>query len=110
MLALLNDLHRAGTTLLVSTHDTDLAYEWGDAAWVLRDGRMAAQGLMAEILRDPETLRRAHLKLPALLDFGLAIQKAFPMLAGQPLPGSHEEMLELIQQLRLATTAPVRDS
>ena len=28
MLALLKRLHQAGTTLVISTHDTDLAYEW----------------------------------------------------------------------------------
>jgi cobalt/nickel transport system ATP-binding protein len=32
MLALLNRLHRAGTTIMISTHDTDLAYEWAEEA------------------------------------------------------------------------------
>lgn len=109
MLALLNDLHKAGTTLLVSTHDTDLAYEWGDEAWVLRDGRIAAQGLIAEILRDPETLRQAHLKLPALLDFGLAIQEVYPALAGQPLPATREDLVQYLQQIRCAL-APTETS
>jgi cobalt/nickel transport system ATP-binding protein len=30
MLDLLNDLYRVGTTLVLSTHDTDLACEWAD--------------------------------------------------------------------------------
>jgi cobalt/nickel transport system ATP-binding protein len=44
MLGLLNDLHRSGTTLVISTHDTELAYEWADEAWLLGNGRITAQG------------------------------------------------------------------
>lgn len=102
MLALLNGLHESGTTLLISTHDTDLAYEWGDEAWVLGEGRIAAQGPMAEVLRDRQTLRQAHLKIPALIDFGLAIHEAFPETANQPLPANHERMVQIIRDLRLA--------
>lgn len=102
MLALLNRLHKTGATLVISTHDTDLAYEWGDEAWVLGEGRIAAQGPTTEVLRDRETLQRAHLKVPALVDFGLAIHEAFPALAGDPLPANHECMVQIIRDLRLA--------
>jgi cobalt/nickel transport system ATP-binding protein len=103
MLCLLNDLHRAGTTLMISTHDTDLAYEWGDEAWVLRNGRIAAQGSTHAVLRDRTTLREAHLKIPALVDLGLAIQQALPMFAGRALPATREDMVQLIQQLAPAS-------
>jgi cobalt/nickel transport system ATP-binding protein len=102
MLSLLNDLHQAGTTLVISTHDTDLAYEWGDEAWVLHQGRIAAQGPMAAVFRDPNTLRDAHLKLPALVDFGLALQEVYPNLGEQPLPANRDELLHRIQQIRYA--------
>lgn len=100
MLALLNGLHEAGTTLVISTHDTDLAYEWGDEAWVLGDGRIAAQGPTTAVLRDRATLRQAHLKVPALVDLGLAIHEAFPALVDQSLPATREQMVQLIRQLR----------
>ena len=44
MLNLLGRLHQTGTTIVISTHDTDLAYEWAEEAWVLMDGHIAAQG------------------------------------------------------------------
>jgi cobalt/nickel transport system ATP-binding protein len=98
MLGLLNELHRAGTTLVISTHDTDLAYGWANEAWVLVDGGVAAQGPIREVLSDRLTLRRAHLKIPWLIDLGLAIGDAFP-------PATQEELIQRLQQLRLASVA-----
>ncbi len=98
MLGLLSELHRAGTTLVISTHDTDLAYEWANESWVLGDGHIAAQGPMAEVLRDRATLREAHLKIPWLVEMGLAI-------GAEPLPATHDELIQRIRELRLASVA-----
>lgn len=97
---LLDDLHQAGTTLLVSTHDTDLAYEWADEAWILVEGRVAAQGQMSTLLKDPETLQRAHLKIPTVLDLAWAMNEAFPELADQPLPRTPGDLIRMIRELR----------
>lgn len=102
MLGLLNGLHRAGTTLVVSTHDTDLAYEWGDEAWILHDGRFAAQGPMNQILHNRAMMHQAHLKVPVLLELGLAMREAFPAIANEPLPTSREQLIEEIEQMRQA--------
>lgn len=105
MLALLKKLHQAGTTLVISTHDTDLAYEWANEAWVLGDGRVMAQGPIGEVMKDRATLRQAHLKVPWLIELGLAIRETHPELAAQPLPGTQDELIQQIQQLRLVSVA-----
>src|SRR5580658_5762525 len=56
MLRLLGRLHEAGTTIVISTHDTHLAYAWAEEAWVLMDGHIAAQGPIEEVLREREVL------------------------------------------------------
>jgi cobalt/nickel transport system ATP-binding protein len=99
-LGLLDELHRGGTTLVISTHDTDLAYEWASEVWVLGDGGIAAQGPTSGVLHDRATLREARLKVPLLVELGLAIREAYPELAGQPLPATREELVRLIQQIR----------
>ena len=86
MLRLLGRLHEAGTTIVISTHDTDLAYEWAEEAWVLMDGRIAAQGPIEEVMRERELLRAADLRVPWLVEMGLAIQEASPDLSHGPLP------------------------
>jgi cobalt/nickel transport system ATP-binding protein len=100
LLELMNGLHRAGTTLVISTHDTDLAYQWADEAWVLGDGHVAAQGPTSLVLHDRATLHQAHLKVPLLIEVGLAIREAYSELAAQALPTNREELLRLLEQIR----------
>lgn len=105
MLALLKKLHAEGTTLVISTHDTDLAYEWACEAWVLHEGRVAAQGAIGEVMMDRAMLDKAHLKMPWVVDLGLAIRDTYPELAARPLPTTQEDLIQLIQQIRLASLA-----
>jgi hypothetical protein len=77
-----------------------LAYEWADEAWILVDGHVAARGPMNRILRDRATLQQAHLKIPLLLDIGLAMREAFPEVAGQSLPTTRDALLVMIRELR----------
>ena len=53
-MAILDDLHAAGTTLIIATHDLDLAYAWADDAIILQNGRLLAQGSALELLTQPQ--------------------------------------------------------
>jgi cobalt/nickel transport system ATP-binding protein len=103
MLTLLKKLHQEGTTLVISTHDTDLAYEWANEAWVLEDGRVAAQGPIGQVMMDRVTLHRARLKVPWLVELGIALRENHPELAGQPLPATQEELIHIIHQFRFVS-------
>ena len=99
MLGLLDQLNRRGTTMVVSTHDTELAYEWADEAWLLDNGRITAQGPAHRVLQDRVSLQEAHLKVPLLVQLGLALQERHPQLAGRALPASREELVAWMQSL-----------
>jgi cobalt/nickel transport system ATP-binding protein len=47
---ILDQLHRAGTTLLVSTHDTDWVLDWADQVVAMNEGRVVASGQAREVL------------------------------------------------------------
>ncbi len=98
MLGLLGRLHEAGTTIVISTHDTDLAYEWAEDAWVLMDGHIAAQGNIAEVMLERELLRAAHLRVPWLVEMALA-------LGCETLPRNRNEMLGRIREARAVPSA-----
>lgn len=53
-MTILDDLHQGGTTLIIATHDLDLAYAWADDAIILQDGRLLAQGGALELLLQPQ--------------------------------------------------------
>lgn len=97
MLQLLGRLREAGTTIVISTHDTDLAYEWAEDAWVLMDGRIAAQGSIEDVMQRRDVLRAAHLRVPWLVELGLAIRAAHPELLNGPLPRSRDQILARIR-------------
>jgi cobalt/nickel transport system ATP-binding protein len=96
MLHLLGRLHQSGTTIVVSTHDTDLAYEWAQDAWVLRDGHVAAQGPIERVMQERDVLRAANLRVPWLVEVGLAMRTAYPELFSGPLPRSRAELMARI--------------
>jgi len=66
--ALLAARRRAGTTILIATHDTDFAWDWADRAIVLEAGRVIASAAPAVVLTDREVLDRAWLDRPAAAD------------------------------------------
>jgi len=73
LLTRLERLNAAGTTLVFSTHDIDLAYAWADQVAVLEGGRCLRQGPAAEVLADAPLLDRAGLRPPVILEIANAI-------------------------------------
>lgn len=53
-----------GITVIISTHDMDMAPVFADYVYILDDGEVAAGGLAEEIFADPAILRRHKLRLP----------------------------------------------
>jgi cobalt/nickel transport system ATP-binding protein len=62
----LDRLHANGTTLLLATHDVDLALAWADQVAVVVDGRVR-QGDPATLLADPALVAAARLHTPWVL-------------------------------------------
>ncbi len=84
LLAALERLNAAGTTLVFSTHDIDFAHGWADRVAVLAGGRCLGEGAPGEALADAGLLARAGLRRPLMLEIAEA--------AGVP-PGTRGEIL-----------------
>ncbi|NLY46882.1 MAG: ABC transporter ATP-binding protein [Tissierella sp.] len=65
---LLDHWVKLGKTVIFSTHDVDLTYEWADDVVVLKDGRVIKTGTTSEILTNEETYKEAGLVKPMLFD------------------------------------------
>ena len=62
----LRDLNRAGTTVVLITHDMHLMLEYTPRAVVFHDGQVIADSSAAEVLNSPEIVATAHLKETSL--------------------------------------------
>ena len=58
----LDELHQKGHTIVMITHDMQLMRDYSDRAVVVMDGQVLADLTPAELLTQPEILRRANLK------------------------------------------------
>lgn len=69
---ILEELHQNGTTLIIATHDLDLAYSWADEVVVLKEGKLLAGGLATNALvrKDVHTELGAS---PLVAEIGAAI-------------------------------------
>ncbi len=108
LLAALDHLTDNGTTIVYTTHDVDLACAWSDSVAVFHEGVVIGGGRAQDVLADGDLLRRAHLRLPLVLDVGLAVKDLGLVAGDTPLPRSRAELLALLGTL--ARSAPAQET
>jgi cobalt/nickel transport system ATP-binding protein len=102
LLHLLNRLHESGRTIVISTHDVELALAWADEVRVLRRGELLAQGAPERVFSDTDLLRSARLLPPIVLDTFARLQARGLLPANAPPPRTGEALVELLAQARAA--------
>ncbi len=85
LLAILTRLHRDGTTVVVATHDVDMAAEWAEKVIIIKEGRTLAEG-STDLLTDPALVEAAELRFPV-------VTQIFRRL-GNMLPPPHPKRVE----------------
>jgi cobalt/nickel transport system ATP-binding protein len=68
VMELLDELNASGTTIVVSTHDVELAYAWADRVVLMDGGRVLHQGSPDDVFLDGGLVRAAKLRLPVVLE------------------------------------------
>ncbi|MEI4271788.1 ATP-binding cassette domain-containing protein [Klenkia sp. LSe6-5] len=90
-LTALDRLGRRGCTVVMSTHDVDLALGWADEVAVVVDGRVV-QGAPDDVLADRAVLDRARLDQPWTIAVGARLRELGLLPAG-PLPRRVDDLL-----------------
>lgn len=65
---MLDELNCGGKTIIVSTHDVELAYRWADQVLLIEEGRLLHQGSPAEVFADQDLISKARMKIPAVME------------------------------------------
>jgi len=75
IMELLDELNSQGKTIIISTHDIELAYPWADRAILLLGGKILQEDIPDVAFGRPEYVRKAHLSMPTLLELYFELQK-----------------------------------
>ncbi len=67
-LDLLDELSISGKTLMLVTHDVEIAYEWAERVWVLHEGMVVAHGDPNEIFSNSKLIKTIRMKRPKILE------------------------------------------
>ncbi len=65
ILSVLEGFHREGRTIILATHDVDLASRWADEIILLAEGRVLAQGTPADVFYGLDGLEDLGIRVPA---------------------------------------------
>lgn len=91
---LLNNLAKQGKTIMVSTHDVNMAYAFAEHCIVMKNGKILAEGTPEEIFLNKELLITAELEVPWVL-------KVFTEggLKAKILPKTVEELIATVNEV-----------
>lgn len=81
VMSLVESIHATGRTILLVTHEMDLAGEFADRCLALSDGELIFEGSPRELFTDEETLRRASLEPPQVAQLARRLGQPRPWLS-----------------------------
>lgn len=74
VLQYLAKLENGERTILLATHDIQLAYEWADSILIMEEGQIIYNGDTITLFNQEELLERAHLERPWVFEMFIALQ------------------------------------
>jgi cobalt/nickel transport system ATP-binding protein len=93
---MLDELNCGGKTMIISTHDVDLAYRWADEVILMENGGVLRRGIGPEVFGDVELIKRARLKLPVVVDLYEELVSR-DLLNGSRPPRNILELTDLVE-------------
>ncbi len=109
VLDLLDSLHRNGRSIVISTHDVELALAWADHVIVLDKGRLLAEGPPDSVLADDPLLREAGLLQPLVVEAYRQLCTAGLLPSSAAVPRTVNDLTALLvrhAQRRTSTDGP----
>ncbi len=103
VLTIFERLIHMGKTVVLATHDVDLAFTWGDWIILLHEGRVLAAGPTADIFSHREWMHRAGLVLPTPIQVARMLS---PTPGGQTQGAPTADEIEHLRRLWRAHALP----
>ena len=102
----IRELHASGTTVLMVCHDMEVVADYAERVIVMNAGEVVDDGPTFEVLRNRETLQKANLLPPQIIDISMQLADLMPQLSDMPV--AHANTLNEMQAaVEMAAGAPV---
>lgn len=98
ILEFIDQINRSGTTVILSTHDVDIAYKWADYIYVFSEGKIIGEGNAEEIFRNTPLLEESDLIKPWIIEVYEELIKKDKVSPKKAVPKSKEELFRLIEK------------
>ena len=91
-------IHERGTTVVMVCHDMEVVADYAARCIVMSGGEVVDDAPTFDVLRNRETLERASLVPPQIVDLSLELGRAIPRLADAPVGSANtvDEMLAAV--------------
>ncbi len=97
---LLNEFNQFGTTIIISTHNVDLAYRWSDYVYIMSNSKLIGQGTPIEVFKEQDLLKKAGLRQPTTLEIYYEIERR-GLAYGKNSPKTVPELVNTFKTLDL---------
>ncbi|GAB6254957.1 energy-coupling factor ABC transporter ATP-binding protein [Peribacillus sp. NPDC055009] len=101
IMALLDSIHHPDKTIILSTHDVNLAYQWADEVVVMNDGKVIYQGNPISVFHEEDVLLQAHLEKPWVFEMFQALLQSRNPAERDLFPRTKEELLQKLETERI---------
>lgn len=68
IMKILDHIHNENRTIILSTHNVDLAYEWADEMIIINDGSIIEHGAPCKVFQNAAAIEQSHLEKPWVME------------------------------------------
>lgn len=104
MINVLNQLHQDGKTILISTHDVNMAYSWADTIFILDKGRILGKGTPLEVFSNNAWLGSSCMETPWILDIWEYLRACELIDPESNPPKNKEELFQVFSIIKRVRT------
>ncbi|MED4403962.1 ATP-binding cassette domain-containing protein [Metabacillus fastidiosus] len=93
----LNIIQKQQKTIILSTHDVNLAYEWADEVVVMHDGEVLCHSDPVTVFQQEEIIKKAHLDTPWVMEMFQALVEGKVISSDEAIAQNKEELFQKIR-------------
>lgn len=94
---LMDEMNQEGKTVILSTHEVDIAYAWADYIYVFNDGKVIGFGTPPEIFSNDQILREANLTKPIVYELFEELLNRNMLIQEAGIPRNKDELFSMIK-------------